>query len=218
MKNICIVDDDTEIVRILTALLESDGYTVSSANDAIAGWKMLQKIQPAILLVDWQMPEMSGIELIKRVKTDAALRNIYVIMVSGKSETDDIVHGLDAGADEYLTKPFKLEELSARIRSGVRIRELERRISEETKKLTVYELALSVADKVGNPIAVAKLQNELLAENSAAKSNPEIMESIATIGKMLEEALDLIRKVQSLKSPRSIPAPGGKTMIDLNNT
>jgi hypothetical protein len=82
----------------------------------------------------------------------------------------------------------------------------------------VYEFALSVADKVGNPIAVAKLQNELLAENPAAKSNPEIMESIATIGKMLEEALELIRKVQSLKSPRSIPAPGGKTMIDLNNT
>jgi DNA-binding response OmpR family regulator len=218
MKNICIVDDDAEIVRILTTLLESDGYTVSSADNAFTGWKLIQQKHPAVLLVDWQMPEMSGIELIKRVKTDAVLRNIYVIMISGKSETDDIVQGLDSGADEYLPKPFKLEELSARIRSGVRIRELERRISEETKKLTVYELALSVADKIGNPIAVAKLQNELLAENPFAKSNPEIMESITTIGKMLEEALELIRKVQSLKSPRSIPAPGGKTMIDLNNT
>jgi DNA-binding response OmpR family regulator len=138
-------------------------------------------------------------------------------MISGRSETDDIVHGLDAGADEYLTKPFKIDELSARIRSGMRIRELEQRISEETKKLTVYELALSVADKVGNPVAVAKLQNELLAENPVAKSNTEIMESISTIGRMLEEALELIRKAQSLKSPRSIPAPGGKTMIDLNN-
>ena len=100
----------------------------------------------------------------------------------------------------------------------MRIRELEERISNETKKLTVYELALSVADKVGNPIAVAKLQNELLAENPAVKSNAEIMESITVIGKMLEEALELIRKVQLLKSPRSIPAPGGKTMIDLNNS
>lgn len=218
MRNICIVDDDEEIVRILTTLLEGEGYTVSSAYDAVNGWNIIQQKMPSILLIDWQMPEMSGIELIKRVKSDAALSNMYVIMISGKSDTDDIVHGLDAGADEYLPKPFKLDELSARIRSGVRIRELERRISEETKKLTVYELALSVADKIGNPLAAAKFQNELLAENQIAKSNPEIVESITAIGKMLEEALDLIKKVQSIKSPRSIPAPGGKTMIDLNNT
>ncbi|HVN48259.1 MAG TPA: response regulator [Bacteroidota bacterium] len=218
MRNICIVDDDEEIVRILTTLLEGEGYSVSSANDAAAGWNIIQKKKPAILIVDWQMRQMSGIELIKHVKSDAALSNTYIIMISGKSETDDIVHGLDSGADEYLPKPFKLDELSARIRSGVRIRELEGRISEETKKLTVYELALSVADKIGNPLAVAKLRNELLAENSIAKSNPEITESVEIIGKMLQEALELIRKVQLLKSPRSIPAPGGKTMIDLNNT
>ena len=79
MKNICIVDDDKEIVRILTALLESDGYQVTSADNAIAGWAIIQQTTPSVLLVDWQMPKMSGIELIKRVKSDTVLGNMYIV-------------------------------------------------------------------------------------------------------------------------------------------
>jgi phosphoserine phosphatase RsbU/P len=214
MQNtILIIDDNAEFVSLLQMQLEEEGYKVASALNPILGWKEMELSQPDIILVDWEMSEMSGIELIKLIKADPVHRSRYIIMITGHSGTKNIVQGLDAGADDYLIKLFEFDELLARIRSGLRIRSLEERISEETRRLTMLEMALSVADKIGNPIAAAKLYQQLLMGNTGVTKFAEVLAALKTIGNLLDEALDLINKFQSIKTPQSVPAVNGETMI-----
>lgn len=208
-----IIDDDANFITPLQMHLESQGYVVVSAQNPITGWKEMERCQPDIMLVDWELPDMSGIEFIKLLKEDSAHRMRYIIMITGRSGTENIVQGLDAGADDYLIKPFQMEELLARVRSGLRVRSLEKRIAEEAKRLTVLEMALSVADKIGNPIAAAKLYQQMLMENSNLTGFTDVIESLKSLGSLLDEALQLINQYQAVKTPRSIPAPGGRTMI-----
>jgi CheY-like chemotaxis protein len=208
-----LIDDDANFITTLQMGLELQGYVVKTSENPIIGWKEMEKHQPGIMLVDWEMPRMSGIEFTKLVKKDPAHRNRYVILLTGRAGTENVVQGLDAGADDYLIKPFQMEELLARIRTGQRFRALEERIAEETKKLTVLEMALSIADKIGNPIAAAKLYQQILLENPDLLKLNDVVDSLNSLGKLLNEALQLINQFQSIKTPRSIPAPGGKTMI-----
>jgi phosphoserine phosphatase RsbU/P len=214
MQNtILIIDDNAEFVSLLQMQLEAEGYKVASALNPIIGWKEMERCHPDIILVDWEMPEMSGIELVRLIKADAVHRSRYIIMITGHSGTKNVVQGLDAGADDYLIKLFEFDELLARIRSGLRIRSLEERISEETRRLTMLEMALSVADKIGNPIAAAKLYQQLLMGNTGVAKLAEVLDALKTIGNLLDEALDLINKFQSIKTPQSVPAVNGETMI-----
>lgn len=210
---ILLIDDDTEFTSTLQMSLEMQGYAVSSKQNPIEGWKEMEHSQPDILLIDWEMPGMSGIEFVKMIKENDIHRNRYCIMVTGRTGTENVVEGLDSGADDYLIKPFHIEELLARIRTGLRFRELEQQIADEAKLLTVLEMALSIADKVGNPIAAAKLYQQVLLENPKISKLKDVVESLNSLGELLSEALQLIDQYQSIKKPRSIPAPGGRTMI-----
>jgi DNA-binding response OmpR family regulator len=207
------IDDDADFISTLQMSLELQGYVVVTTQNPITGWKEMERCQPDILLIDWEMPGMSGIEFVKMMKEDSAHRDRYIIMVTGRTGTESVVEGLDAGADDYLIKPFHIEELLARIRTGVRFRELKQRIAEEAKRFTVLEMALSIADKIGNPIAAAKLFQQMLIENPVLSKSKDVIDSLNTLGDLLSEALKLIDQYQSIKTPRSIPAPGGKTMI-----
>jgi DNA-binding response OmpR family regulator len=206
-NTILIIDDNAEFVSSLLMQLEIEGYVVASALNPIIGWKEMERCLPDIILVDWEMPEMSGIELVKLIKADIVHRRRYTIMITGHAGTKDIVQGLDAGADDYLDKPFEIDELLARIRSGLRIRSLEERISEEVRRSTVMEMALSIADKIGNPIATAKIYQQLLMKNAGVAKLTEVQDSLRTISILLDEALDLINKFQSMKTPQSISGP-----------
>jgi DNA-binding response OmpR family regulator len=198
-NTILIIDDNAEFNSLLKMQLETAGYTAISALNPIIGWKEMERCQPDIILVDWEMPGMSGIELVKLIKADAVHRSRYVIMITAHTGTKNIVQGLDAGADDYLIKLFEIDELLARIRSGLRIRLLELRISEETRRSTSLEMALSVADKIGNPIAAAKIYQQLLVENKDVVKLADALESLKTIGHLIDEALSLINKVHSIK-------------------
>lgn len=205
-NTILIIDDNADFNSLLQMQLEAEGYTAISVLNPIMGWKEMERYQPDIILVDWEMPGMSGIELVKLIKADSVHHSRYIIMITAHTGTKNIVQGLDAGADDYLIKHFEFDELLARIRSGQRIRSLEKRISEESRRLTTLEMALSVADKIGNPIAAAKIYQQLLMENTGITQHAEASELLKTIGHLLDEALTLINKVHSIKPQESLPA------------
>jgi CheY-like chemotaxis protein len=212
-NTILIIDDNPEFASSLQIQLEMEGYTVTSALNAIMGWREMERSQPDIILLDWEMPEMSGIELAKNIKADAAHRSRYIIMITAHSGTKNIVRGLDAGADDFLNKLFKTEELLARIRSGFRIRSLEERISEDTKRSTMLQMALSLADKIGNPIAAARIYQQILIKNTDVAKPDEVLDSLKTIGELLDEALNLINNFNSIKLEQLLPVPDGETMV-----
>lgn len=116
---ILVIDDEPDIVEILEITL-SEFYEVEKAYDGEEGIKKVKEFRPDLVIVDYKMPKKDGIEVCKEIKEDLLLRHIPVIMLTGKGETTDKVKGLDAGADDYIVKPFEPQELLARIRMALR--------------------------------------------------------------------------------------------------
>ena len=115
---ILVVEDDAAIVRVLRLELEHEGYTVDIATDGLAGLEKALK-EPDLVILDVMLPKMDGLEICTRVRTKS---KVPIIMLTAKDRIPDRVSGLDLGADDYLTKPFSVEELLARVRARLRER------------------------------------------------------------------------------------------------
>ena len=116
-KKVLVVDDETQILRVLRHVFSGPEYSVKTAQDGAAGMEAFTDWQPDIVITDLQMPVMNGLELCRRVRSASA---VPVIVLSVRDEEKSIVEALDAGADDYVTKPFSTAELLARVRSALR--------------------------------------------------------------------------------------------------
>lgn len=119
-KHILCIEDEMAIRTMIRFSLEREGYVVVEAADARTARDQAADCVPDLMLVDWMLPDLSGPELIRRFRRDPLTRDIPIIMLTAKSEEDDMIHGLDAGADDYLIKPVSLKALSARIKALLR--------------------------------------------------------------------------------------------------
>lgn len=121
MGNLILVVEDEESIRELIALnLQAVGYTVETACDGMQALEKIKSVHPDLILLDWMLPGMDGIDVLRRLKADAKAASIPVIMLTAKSEESDIVLGLEMGAYDYITKPFSNKVLVARVRSILR--------------------------------------------------------------------------------------------------
>ncbi len=128
IRDILVVDDSDTIRRYLKVTLERAGYHVRVAADAAEASREIDDNTPDYIISDWQMPEMNGAELCKWVRDANLPSYVYFILVTAHERVFDVVDGLDAGADDYVQKPIKINELLARLRCGERILRLERRL------------------------------------------------------------------------------------------
>ena len=150
---ILVVEDEPHSRLILEKILSSNGYEILSACNAMEAKEFLTSGQPIdLILSDWIMPEIDGVELCKWVRASEELRKTFFIMVTVREETRDKVKGLDSGADDYVTKPYDEEELVARIRAGLRMQELQREVIELERKVAVVQLAATAAHEINNPL------------------------------------------------------------------
>jgi two-component system cell cycle response regulator len=119
---VLIAEDDAMFRKILRSWLESWGYHVTVAEDGAKAWQILQEISPPhLLILDWIMPKLNGIDLCRLVRERDSATYQYILLVTAKDDKQDLVRGLEAGADDYLSKPFDRDELRARLRTGGRI-------------------------------------------------------------------------------------------------
>jgi two-component system phosphate regulon response regulator PhoB len=119
---ILVVEDEPAMVELLRYNLESEGFDVASAHDGDEAMLAIEEEQPDMLLLDWMLPKVSGIEICRRLRRDQKHGNLPVIMITARGEEADRVRGLDVGADDYVAKPFSPAELMARIRAVLRRR------------------------------------------------------------------------------------------------
>jgi DNA-binding response OmpR family regulator len=119
---ILIVDDNEANRDILATRLDASGYRTIQAEDGEVALAAAREHRPDLILLDVMMPKIDGIEVCRRLKADASLPFMPIILVTAKSDTRDVVTGLDAGADEYLTKPIDQGALVARVRSALRLK------------------------------------------------------------------------------------------------
>ena len=119
-KTVLIVDDEAAIREMISVALQMAGYRCLEADNAQNAHAIVVDHQPDIILLDWMMPDVSGIELARRLKRETAYADIPIIMLTARSEEDNKIQGLEAGADDYITKPFSPRELIARLKAVLR--------------------------------------------------------------------------------------------------
>jgi diguanylate cyclase (GGDEF)-like protein len=129
-SRVLVVDDDPAMLRLLRRWLESEGFEVQEAHDGRQAVETIQAHCPHILLTDWEMPHFDGLDLCRWVRSRTSLPHyVYTVFLTVRGSSDDMVQGLEAGADDFLKKPVDKNELLARLRAGARVLELERRLS-----------------------------------------------------------------------------------------
>lgn len=137
--HILISDDSPVTLKFLQKVLESLGHQVTLCTNGLEAWeKMKEDASPKLCIIDWDMPAMSGLEVCKSVR--AAELNKYIIFLTAKDDALDIEEGLKAGADDYICKPFRQEELEIRLRAAIRILSLEKSLNIPHNKLIQAKL------------------------------------------------------------------------------
>lgn len=132
---ILIAEDEIVSRRLLAAALTKMGHEVVAAANGAEAWEVLQGEDIGLVIADWMMPEVDGLELVRRIRTRGDAPYTYVILLTSRSDMSDLVAGMEAGADDYIRKPFHRDELMVRIKAGQRVITLERELALKNKRL-----------------------------------------------------------------------------------
>lgn len=178
---ILVVDDNAANVEILETRLVANGYHVLTARDGEQALAAARSSLPDLILLDIMMPKIDGLTVCRELKADASLPFMPIILVTAKTASRDIVEGLDAGADEYLTKPVDHAALVARVKSMLRIKELHDQVSEQRRQLADWNQTLErrVAEQVDELERVGRLKrffSPQLAELIVSRGGDELLE------------------------------------------
>jgi DNA-binding response OmpR family regulator len=214
---VLIVEDDKSYAEILKRVIIKNGYEINLAHDGKEGLELSTEWKPDVIIVDWMMPGMSGIELISKLREHPELKFSYIIMLTARVETEDKIAGLEAGADDFITKPVDFGELIARIRVGFRMKKLQTEIAELQHESALLEMARTLGHEINNPLNIIYLALELI--NRAFKEdNPDrekIKENLNRIYQASERIKEIVNKLISLRKPAFKEYVNGKRMLDL---
>jgi len=163
-----LVAEDERITRAsLVRHLEGWGHSVTAAEDGAKAWEHFQAGGFDIVITDWEMPRLSGPELVKRIRESAVATYVYVLMLTSRSDKSDIVTGIEAGADDFVSKPFDREELRVRVLAGERVVRLERTLHDQNRELA------AAGDRMRHDLnSAARLQRAMLPRK--AIENPRV--------------------------------------------
>jgi DNA-binding response OmpR family regulator len=133
---VLIAEDDRVTGEILARTLRRWNYEAIVVSDGEQAWERLRTAaEPTLAILDWMMPKMDGPDVCRRVRSELALANMYLLLVTARESRADVVAGLDAGADDYIIKPFDPEELRARVQVGIRVLTLQQKLAERVEEL-----------------------------------------------------------------------------------
>ncbi|MCX6138023.1 MAG: response regulator [Ignavibacteriales bacterium] len=219
-ESILVVDDDNYIRVILQKRLSTAGYNIRVAVDGVAGLAAAKESQPDLIISDWTMPNMDGLELCRTIKNDEFLRYAYFILLTAKDTQDDKIEAIEGGADDYLTKPFNDRELMARVRAGLRIGRLQKEISSLQHEKAVTELAVTLGHEINNPLGIMMLMLQVIQRKDNAVPLSEIQKEIETCLTNGKRMAEIVKKLSTLESPQYKPylKNSGTNMLDLSQS
>lgn len=185
---ILVVDDDNFMRTILEASLKSSGYTVVSAHNGKEALAIFRSGYFPIVMTDWVMPEMDGLELCKAIRSDDSGRYTYIILLTSQGSKNDLLAGLDAGADEYLVKPAHQQELLTRIKTGRRIIDLESRLNDFARQVESISLVDALTGVFNRRYMEERIPSEIKRAYRYGRSLSIIMLSIDRLDRIINES------------------------------
>lgn len=163
MKRILIVEDEKDIVEVLRANLEVEGFAVESVGDGAVGLARIEKSPPDLLILDLMLPGLPGLEVCKRIRSEPRLQRLPILMLSARGQEADRIVGLELGGDDYVTKPFSPQELVARVKALLRRAEPS---EEHEAPLAIGELVIDPSSyrftRAGKPVPLTTMEFRLL--------------------------------------------------------
>jgi CheY-like chemotaxis protein len=209
---ILVAEDDMTSRFMIQAFLEKWGYEVVCVDDGVEAWAALQMPEaPQLAIFDWMMPGMDGLSLCRKLRDQKRQDPLYIILLTTKGDRNDIIEGLEAGADDYVTKPFDPEELNARICVGKRIMGLQNDLRDRDKFQGVIEMAGAVCHELNQPLQSIMGLSEMLLMDL----DPEDLsyETAKQITKEVERIGVLTHKFMTISRYRSKAYMNGRSVI-----
>ncbi len=213
---ILIVEDEEDTRFILNRLLTKNNYETKVVENGEEALEALNQFSPKVIIADWTMPKMDGLELCNIIKSKEEFKTIYFILLTARASLKDRVTGLDVGADDFLVKPVENQELLARIRSGIRIHNLQNELKSIEHNKAIVELACTIGHQINNPLSslimtVHEFKKELSHESISAHEEDFyiIEESIKRIQKFVDA-------LKNLQSPEMMDYALGNKMLKID--
>jgi sigma-B regulation protein RsbU (phosphoserine phosphatase) len=210
---ILVVEDERDTRFILEKLLTKNNFEVLTANNGQEALVALETFEPKVILADWTMPIMDGLELCNQIKNNEKFKIIYYIILTARTSLRDRVTGLDVGADDFLMKPIENQELIARIKSGIRIFNLQRELKSIEHSKAIIELACTIGHKINNPLSSLKLALNDLKENISDKGSEQTDEDFQIIQQAIERIQTFVQQLTRLENPEIINYTDQSKMI-----
>lgn len=207
---ILLVDDEEINLTLLAAKFERVGYEIEKASNGIEAIVKVKEFKPDLILMDVVMPQMDGYEALRILKSREETSYIPVILVTGRSEVEDKVLGFEVGAEDYISKPYSLQEVVARVKSLLRMRALQTKLTETEKMAALGGMVDGIAHEVRNPLmAIGGMARRLLEH----ESDPQHKEYADRIIKYVERLERMLRRVDEYK----MMLVSTRTSGDINN-
>lgn len=215
---ILIVEDEPDTAYILGLLLKKNNFDIKIAQNGNEALEVLKDFVPQVILADWNMPVMNGIELCEKVKENEKYRLIYYIILTARSTLQDRVKGLDVGADDFLLKPIENQELLARIRTGMRIHNLQNELHKIAHSKALIEMATTIGHKINNPLSslllsIENIKNELKDKNF----EKEFIDDFKIMTESIKKIQSLANDLKHLEQPELIEYSDKKNMLNLRD-
>jgi sigma-B regulation protein RsbU (phosphoserine phosphatase) len=214
--SVLIVEDEKDTRFILEKLLSRNSYEVVSAVNGQEALEVLKTFSPKVILADWTMPVLDGLALCNILKNDERHKLIYFIILTARSSLKDRIMGLDVGADDFLIKPVENQELLARIRSGIRIYNLQSELRNIEHSKAVLEMACTIGHKINNPLSSLVLSMKNIENEIAQSDKSKFAEDISSVNESIERIKKFVNELIHLENPEVVNYTGEKQMIKTN--
>jgi sigma-B regulation protein RsbU (phosphoserine phosphatase) len=212
---ILIAEDDAVSRRLLERKLVMWGYEVITCQNGIEAWQWLQRDDsPSLAILNWMMPGMDGVQICRQVRDLKRKSYIYIILLTARDQKEDIVEGIEAGADDYVTKPFNPHELNVRVRAGRRVLEMQAELLQREKLRVVVEMAGATCHEFNQPMQVISGYAELLMKE-VPPSSP-VHGKIEKIKEATEVMAQITGKLQQITRYETREYYDGMRIIDID--
>ncbi|RKY93310.1 MAG: response regulator [Ignavibacteriae bacterium] len=203
MKKILVIDDLPENVFMLQDRLEHEGYEVITAYDGKSGIEKVRSELPDLILLDVMMPDITGIEVCKILVADKETSGIPIILVTAKSGAEDTKEGLEAGAFDYIKKPFNRIELVARVKSALKLSDANKLLLEIEKKNTYVATVVTANHKIKQPLTLLSLTSAAIKRELGKDeiSREALLGKLKYINIAIKEITEVLEKLDSIKDP-----------------